>query len=119
VAPSRNVTVPVGVPPDDVTVAVKVTDWPDVDGLMELANAVEVLALTTWLTAPDVLVARFVVPPYEAVIECVPTDRVDVDRVATPELSVPVPIELAPSRKVTVPVGVPAADVTVAVNVTD
>ena len=32
VAPSRNVTVPVGVPEPDVTVAVKVTGWPNTDG---------------------------------------------------------------------------------------
>src|SRR5574338_1098010 len=32
--PSRNVTVPVGVPPDPVTVAVNVTVWPTTDGLM-------------------------------------------------------------------------------------
>ena len=31
-APSRNVTVPVGTPPGDVTVAVNVTDWPSMDG---------------------------------------------------------------------------------------
>jgi hypothetical protein len=43
-------------------------------------------------------------------------------KVATPPLRVPVPIELAPSRKVTVPVGVPAPGATgetVAVNLTD
>ena len=32
VAPSRKVTDPVGVPEPDVTVAVKVTDWPNTDG---------------------------------------------------------------------------------------
>jgi len=32
VAPSMNVTVPVGVPAPDVTVAVNVTDWPNTDG---------------------------------------------------------------------------------------
>ena len=45
--------------------------------------------------------------------------RVDVESVATPEpLSVGVPRVVAPSLKVTVPVGVPVP-VTVAVNVTD
>ena len=37
-APSRNVTVPVGVPEPGVpavTVAVKVTDWPNTDGFAE------------------------------------------------------------------------------------
>jgi len=54
------------------------------------------------------------------VIECVPTVSVDVVKVATPWLfNVPVPSVVVPSRKVTVPVGVPEAlDVIVAVNVT-
>ena len=34
--PSLNVTVPVGVPLLAPTVAVKVTDWPNVEGLSEL-----------------------------------------------------------------------------------
>jgi hypothetical protein len=50
----------------------------------------------------------------------VPTGSVDVVRAATALLfNVPVPSEVVPSRKVTVPVGVPEVlDVTVAVNVT-
>ena len=58
-------------------------------------------------------------------IECVPTGSVEVEKVAvvTPAtvLSVPVPSVVAPSLKVTDPVGVPAPGldtVTVAVNVT-
>jgi len=50
------------------------------------------------------------------VIECVPAVANDVESVATPELSVPVPSEVVPSRKVTVPVAVEGE--TVAVNVT-
>jgi hypothetical protein len=42
VAPSANVTVPVGTPPLPVTVAVNVTDWPDVEGLGEELNTVAV-----------------------------------------------------------------------------
>ena len=45
--PSLKVTVPVGVPlPGEVTltVAVKVTDWPDTDGFAEDATVVVVLA---------------------------------------------------------------------------
>jgi len=42
VPPLANVTVPVGAAPADVTVAVKVTDWPEVDGFTEEANAVVV-----------------------------------------------------------------------------
>ena len=51
-----------------------------------------------------------------------PTAKADVANVATPPLSVPVPIGLPPSRNVTVPVGVPAPGATgdtVAVKATD
>ena len=51
-----------------------------------------------------------------------PTARAEVVNVATPPLSVPVPIGLPPSRNVTVPEGTPAAGATgetVAVKVTD
>ncbi len=47
VAPSLKVTVPVGVPPAPVTVAVKVTDWPKVEGLADEPSAVVVSALAT------------------------------------------------------------------------
>ena len=41
-------------------------------------------------------------------IECEPTDNAPVEIVAIPEaLSAPVPSEVAPSRKLTLPVGVP------------
>ncbi len=66
VAPSRNVTVPVGVPAPGavtVTVAVNVTDCPKTDGLTDEATVVDVLALfTTWLTAVLVLVLKFAFP---------------------------------------------------------
>jgi hypothetical protein len=47
VEPFLNVTVPVGVPPLEVTVAVKVTAWPDFDGLSDEVSEVELLALFT------------------------------------------------------------------------
>jgi hypothetical protein len=119
VVPSRNVTEPVGVPPAPVTVAVNVTDWPTCDGLMEDVSAVALVPRTTWEVALDVLDAKFASPAYFAVIECVPAVSVDVANVATPELRVPDPRVVAPSRNVTVPVGVPPVPVTVAVNVTD
>ena len=60
-------TVPVGVPEPGalaVTVAVNVTDWPKTDGLAVVATLVVVLALlTTWLSADEVLVAKFVSLP--------------------------------------------------------
>ena len=48
VVPSLNVTVPVGVPPLLVTVAVKVTDWPKVEGFVPEDRAVVVV---DWPTA--------------------------------------------------------------------
>ena len=54
-------------------------------------------------------------------MEWVPTARLEVENATVPPMSVPVPSVAVPSRKVTVPVGVPAPGVftlTVAVNVT-
>jgi hypothetical protein len=42
--------VPVGVPPDEVIVAVKVTDDPDADGFADELNAVLVAPWTDWAT---------------------------------------------------------------------
>jgi hypothetical protein len=50
------------------------------------------------------------------VIEWVPTAREEVENVAVPELSVPLPMVVPPSRNVTVPVAVEGD--TAAVNVT-
>ena len=72
VALSLNVTVPVGVPaPGDtaVTVAVKVTDWPNTDGLNEEASAVLLLArLTVCVTVAEVLVLYVPSPRYTALM---------------------------------------------------
>src|ERR1051325_1800550 len=61
-APSLNVTVPLGVPAPGktaLTLAVKVTDWPDTEGLAEEATLVVVLVgLTVWVTVPEVLVLK-------------------------------------------------------------
>jgi hypothetical protein len=66
VAPSRKLTVPVGVPAPGLTtatVAVNVTLWPKTDGLTDDVRLVVVLALlTTWLTAVLVLVRKFPSP---------------------------------------------------------
>ena len=40
-------------------------------------------------------------------IECAATARVEIENVAVPPLSVPVPRVVEPSRKLTLPVGVP------------
>jgi hypothetical protein len=72
-------------------------------------------------SAADVLVVKLELPPYTAVIECVPSASVETANVAFPLVSVPVPRVVLPSLNVTVPVGVPvpgAVAVKVAVNVT-
>jgi hypothetical protein len=46
VAPSLKVTVPVGVGPEPVTVAVNVTDWPNAEGLAEEVMDVVEASLT-------------------------------------------------------------------------
>ena len=55
VAPSLNVTVPVGVEADPVTVAVKVTDWPKTDGFSEEPTAVELKPFTVCVSGAEVL----------------------------------------------------------------
>jgi hypothetical protein len=119
--PSWNVTVPVGVPvADDFTVAVSVTAVPKMDGLFEEATVVELAALfTVCVRIADVLPAKFVSPPYTAVIECAPPPSPAVVNVAVPPLNVPVPRLAPPFWRVIVPVGVPVADdMTVTVKVT-
>jgi hypothetical protein len=91
------------------------------EGETEVVVGVFVGAETVTDSAGDeVDAAKLVSPEYDAVIECAPTASVEVLNVAVPELSVPVPICVAPSLKVTVPVGLPDPDfgATVAVNVT-
>src|SRR5260221_165198 len=99
VAPSLNVTVPPGVPaPGDtaLTVAAKMTDWPEIEGLLDETSETVVSALLTVI--------------------------VKVVKAARPEARVLVASAVAPSLNVTVPVGVPlpgATALTVAVNVTE
>jgi hypothetical protein len=77
-------------------------------------------AKTIWLKTADILARKFESPAYAALIECIPAKSVEVVNVATaPLFSVPVPSVVVPSRKATVPVGVPEVLVViVAVNVT-
>ena len=62
VTPSKNSTVPVGVPAPEVTVAVIVTDCPKLDGLGEEVTAVVVLAALTVSDALTPLTIRLVTP---------------------------------------------------------
>src|SRR5213080_4273274 len=125
VPPSMKVTLPAGVPAPGllaVTVAVKVTDCLNIDGLAEELADVVVPYFTVCVSLEEVLPLKLASPPYDALIEWEPTASVLVTNVAWPELfSVPVPRVLEPSLKVTVPVGVPAPGLfaaTVAVKVT-
>src|SRR5437667_11908069 len=125
VPPSRKVTLPAGVPAPGllaVTVAVKVTDCPNTDGLAEELADVVVPYFTVCVNLGDVLPLKLASPPYDALIEWEPTASVLVTNVAWPEpFRVPEPRAPDPSTTATVPVGVPAAGlfaVTVAVKVT-
>jgi len=123
IGPSRKVTVLVGVPEVlDVIAAVNVTGAPLDAEAAELTNTAVVAANPmVSVTAAEVLPAKFALPAYLQVIECVPTVSVEIVKVAVPPLlRVPMPSVVGPSRKLTVPVGVPLLpDVTVAANVTD
>ena len=91
VEPSLNATVPVGVPPDPVTVAVTFTGWPMSEGFSELVSVVCVdfseAAFTVCVVADDVLVKKLEMPsllPYLPVMECLPADNDDVVKLAVP-----------------------------------
>jgi len=122
VAPSLNVTVPVGTPEAGataLTVELSVTVWPTVDGFGEEVKLVlEFPAFTVCPTAPDVLAANVAFPLNAAVSEWEPAARVVTLSEALPLTSVTVPSAVAPSRNVTLPVGIPAPEVTVALSVT-
>jgi hypothetical protein len=122
VVPSRKVTVPAGVPEVlDVIVAVNVTRAPLDAVAVELTNtAVVGASVMVSVIAAEVLAVKLESPPYAAVTECMPTVRIEIVKMAAPlEFSFPVPSVVVPSRKLTVPVGVPLLpEVTVAVNVT-
>src|SRR5579862_1615915 len=83
--PFLNVTGPVGRPLPGafaVTAAVKVTGWPETEGLGEEVRVVVVPSLLTdWLSAPEMLPLKLPSPLYEAVIEADPAESVE--RVST------------------------------------
>jgi hypothetical protein len=102
-------------------VAVKATPEPK-DGVVEetVRTVVVVAGATVTVTGLETEAAKLCVPAYLAVIESAPLGRVERLIVATPLLfTVPVPIAVAPSMKVTTPevAGLPLAD-TVAVMAT-
>src|SRR5262249_17126063 len=75
-----------------------------------------VATLTVWISAAEVLAALLGSPLYCAVSEWLPTASEEIEKLAVPAASVPVPICVPPSNKLTDPVG--ESPVTVAVNFT-
>lgn len=63
VAPFLNVTVPVGTPPEEVTVAVKVTAWPEADGFGEELSDSAVRALVTTCFSTGEVLALYAPSP--------------------------------------------------------
>jgi hypothetical protein len=70
---------------------------PSVTAAIEVPHEELVLLVTAIETALEVLPAYVLSPAYTAVIDSVPAALKLVVSVAFPELSVPVPIEVAPS----------------------
>ena len=101
--------------------AVKVTDWPETEGLADEVSVVLVGGLVDDLAQRRGGAGGEVGVAAVGGGDAVASRRAsaEVVKVAVPPLSVPVPRVVAPSLKVTVPVGVPRAGAaTVAVKVT-
>src|SRR5438094_272503 len=96
-----NWTVPVRVPAPGatgLTVAVKVTDWPNTDGLVEEVSVVVVPAWPiVWARAEEVFVLKLVLPLYTAVRLCEPMAKAELVKVTWPEVRVLVASAVAPS----------------------
>lgn len=131
VPPSKNVTVPVGMPAPGVTGATEAphcTGCPTMacdcvpGGIQETVRVVGAGLIMSEFADAVVAPLKFVSPEYCAVIWCVPTVREEIVKVAWPPLNVTAePRAVVPSKKVTEPVGVPLAGataVTVAFKVT-
>jgi hypothetical protein len=114
-----NVAVPAGVKPGQLTLVVKVTDWPCLEGFCDEASVTLVPAVPTdCVRVADVEAAQLASPEYAAVTVWLPGLRLLVVRLAVPPLSVTVVCATPSIVKVMVPVGVKFGQVTVAVKVT-
>src|SRR5262245_62441504 len=116
---TRNMTMPVGTLEPDavgVTVAVKVTVWPAKAGFGEAVTVVVVeAACTVSVIAAERLGAKSAVPLNTAVTEWLPEVLNGALSTAFPPASrLALAIAMVPSKKVTVPEGVPVVLVTVA-----
>src|SRR5262245_61575760 len=112
VGPSKNVTVPVGVPVPGGSkriAAVSVTGWRHGTELAEVVSVVAVAALRiVTVRVDDTLSRKLASLPYRAVIECGPSVIALVVSVATPSGSTgAAPSGVAPSKNVMLPVGLP------------
>jgi hypothetical protein len=127
VEPLKNSTDPVGAPEPGLateTVAVSETGDPRFAEVFETVRAVLVLACpTVTVVAAEVLVVKLASPEYFAVIELAPICSAGVERLATPEFTVAVPMLTEPAKNWTEPVGVvvtlESAEATVADSATD
>jgi hypothetical protein len=106
----------------EATCAVKLTDCPLTDGFAFDASVVLVAAgATVCPNAAELLVTKLESPLYFEVTACEPAISAValVENVATPPERLAFPNDVLPSKKLTLPVGVPLnAGVTAAVNVT-
>ena len=124
---AKNCTWPVGTPgagTTGATVAVKVTGWPNTDGLTVAVTPVivEAAGLTVWVIGAEVLGLKLPSPAYVAVTAWVPPARVAIElAVANPSPRGTVWRSAPSTKNDTVPVGPPApgaTGATVAVKVT-
>ena len=100
-------------------VAVNLTDWLMIAGLMDEVTVVVVVAvLTVWVSGVDELEAKPPPPVYSAVTEFARTGSEETAIEARPFVTVPLATTVEPSKSKTVPVGLPELAVTRAVNVT-
>ena len=78
-APSKNVTVPLGVPPNaGWTAAVKSIGCPNADGVrFEVTVVIVEAGLMVCVIAEEVLAEKLASPAYLAVMECAPTERLE------------------------------------------
>src|SRR5438105_521261 len=113
---SLKLTFPVATPlPEEVTIAVKVIGTPKFEGLAEDTTVVDVCVwLTTCTRTGEVLLSKALLPPYTAVMLCVPTDNgIAGEHVACPPFKLKPHKTVGPSTRFTVPEGAPPGDVTV------
>ena len=114
---SVKITLPLGmllVPAVALTIAVRVTKPPEVDGFGFDVSVVLVAVLaagfTVCVSTLEVLVVKPLSPRYTAVIAWVPAVRLELLKLAVPATRFCEPNKVLASRKLTVPVGTPVPD---------